>query len=112
VIVITSLLSATAGLVLGCLVRPERIGVLYGVLVIPITFLGCVYYPWAQLAHIRWAQILVLANPLVYVSEAMRAVLTPAVKHMSTAAYLPVTAALLGGLFALAVRQFTRRLQI
>jgi len=111
VTVIASLLSAAAGLVLGCLVRPERIGVLYGVLVIPITFLGCVYYPWAQLAHVRWAQILVLANPLVYVSEAMRAVLTPNIQHMSAGAYLPATTILLAALTMLGIRLLTRRLQ-
>jgi ABC-2 type transport system permease protein len=111
VIVVASLLSATAGLVLGCVVRPERIGVLYAVLVIPITFLGCVYYPWAQLAHVRWAQLAVLANPLVYLSEAMRATLTPTVHHMPAAAYLTTTTILLVILAALAVRLFTRRLQ-
>jgi ABC-2 type transport system permease protein len=110
VIATTSLLSATAGLVLGCLIRPQSIGLLYGVLVIPITFLGCVYYPWAQLAHVRWAQILVLANPLVYVSEAMRAVLIPGVKHMSAFVYLPVMTILLVTLFSISVRLLTRRL--
>jgi ABC-2 type transport system permease protein len=111
VIVIASLLSATAGLVLGCLVRPERIGVLYAVLVIPVTFLGCVYYPWAQLAHVRWAQLAVLANPLVYLSEAMRATLTPAVHHMPLAAYLTIPTVLLIMLARLAVALFTRRIQ-
>ena len=110
-VLLASLLSATVGLVLGCLIRPQRIGVLYGVLVIPITFLGCVYYPWAQLAHVRWAQILVLANPLVYLCEGMRAVLTPSIKHMAPAAYLTVTTLLLATLLTLAVRLFTRRLR-
>jgi ABC-2 type transport system permease protein len=111
VVAIAGLLSASAGLVLGCLIRPEQIGVLYGVLVIPLTFLGCVYYPWAQLAHVRWAQILVLANPLVYVSEAMRAVLTPTLDHMAPSAYLTVMTVLLAALSALGIRLFTRRLQ-
>ena len=80
-------------------------------LVIPMTFLGCVYYPWAQLAHVRWAQILVLANPLVYLSEAMRAVLTPTVTHMAPAAYLAPSIGMLALLLTLAIRQFTRRLE-
>jgi ABC-2 type transport system permease protein len=110
-IAIRSLLSAAAGLTLGCLVKPQRIGILYGLFVIPVTFLGCVYYPWAQLAPVRWAQIAVLANPLVYVSEGMRAVLTPTVTHMPTTAYLGTTTALLLCLLALSTRLLSRRLQ-
>jgi hypothetical protein len=37
---------------------------------IPITFLGCVYYPWKQLGPIPWLKILTLVNPLVYVGRA------------------------------------------
>jgi hypothetical protein len=33
------------------------------------TMLGCVYYPWSALHHIRWLQIAVLVNPMVYMSE-------------------------------------------
>ena len=38
-----------------------------------------------------------LANPLVYLSEAMRATLTPTVKHMTVGVYLHVTVLLLRG---------------
>jgi ABC-2 type transport system permease protein len=110
-IALTSLLSAAAGLTLGCLVNPQRIGILYGLIVIPITFLGCVYYPWAQLAPVRWAQVAVLLNPLVYVTEGMRAALTPTVKHMPTAAYLGVSSALLVVFLVAGTRLLTRRLQ-
>jgi ABC-2 type transport system permease protein len=41
-----------------------------------------VYYPWAYLNHIRWLQIVVLVNPIVYMSEGLRASLTPGVAHM------------------------------
>jgi len=37
----------------------------------------------------------VLANPLVYLSEAMRATLTPTIKHMTVGVYLPLTVLLL-----------------
>ena len=42
---------------------------------VPLTFLGCVYYPWEAMDGIRWLQILVLLNPMVYVSEGLRAAL-------------------------------------
>ena len=70
------------GLVMGTKVEPRRVPLLFGVVVIPITFLGASYYPWATLDKIAWLQILVLANPLVYMSEAMRISLTPQFPHM------------------------------
>jgi ABC-2 type transport system permease protein len=51
--------------------------------VLPLTFLGAVYYPWKTLEAIRWLQILVLVNPLVYMCEGFRAALTTGVPHMS-----------------------------
>ncbi len=51
-------------------------------MVIPITFLGATYYPWAALHNLPWLQTIVLVNPLVYMSEGMRVSLTPWVQHM------------------------------
>jgi ABC-2 type transport system permease protein len=81
VLVLASLLAGALGLTIGTLVQPKQIGLIFGVVVVPITFLGCVYYPWAALNHIRWLQIGVLVNPIVYMSEGLRAALTPS-KHM------------------------------
>jgi len=81
VLVLASLLAGALGLTIGTSVQPKQIGLIFGVVVMPITFLGCVYYPWAALSHIRWLQIGVLVNPIVYMSEGLRAALTPS-KHM------------------------------
>ena len=82
VLVLGSLVSGALGLVIGTAVQPKQIGLIFGVVVIPITFLGCVYYPWAALGAIRWMQIGVLINPIVYISEGLRASLTPEMGHM------------------------------
>jgi ABC-2 type transport system permease protein len=80
---LTAFTGAALGLVMGTRVDPRRVPLLFGVVVIPLTFLGATYYPWALLHDIRWLQILVLVNPLVYMSEAMRAAFTPdLVPHM------------------------------
>jgi ABC-2 type transport system permease protein len=55
---------------------------IFGLVVIPITFLGATYYPWASLSSLPWLQTIVLVNPLVYMSEGMRVSLTPWVTHM------------------------------
>ena len=94
---------------MGTLLDPRSSQLLFAVIVVPLTMLGCVYYPWATLEPIRWLQLLVLLNPLVYMSESLRMVMTPQLPHMALPAIL---LALLGGTIALAtvgIRLFTRR---
>jgi ABC-2 type transport system permease protein len=70
-------------LLLGTVFAPQTVPLIFSLIVIPVMFLGCTYYPWKALEAIRWLQILVLINPLVYVSEGLRGALTPQVPHMS-----------------------------
>jgi ABC-2 type transport system permease protein len=77
--------SASLGLMLGTKVQPMQVPLLFSFIVLPITFLGCVYFPWRSLESIRWLQIAVLVNPLVYMCEGFRAALTRGVPHMSLA---------------------------
>ncbi|MGE5132841.1 MAG: ABC transporter permease [Gemmatimonadota bacterium] len=109
ILVASSLLTAALGLLLGTMMDPRKMQMLFAVILLPATMLGCVYYPWSALAHIRWLQIGVLVNPMVYMSEGLRAVLTPGVGHMPMWAILLV---LLGGTVVfgyLGTRTFTRR---
>ncbi len=94
ILVAASLLTASLGLLLGTVMDPRKMQMLFAVILLPATMLGCVYYPWSALHHIRWLQILVLINPMVYMSEGLRAVLTPVLGHMPLWAVL---LALLGG---------------
>ena len=82
VLVLASLLAGSLGLVIGSTVNPRQIGLVFSIIVVPITFLGCVYYPWAWLDKIKWLKIAVLFNPIVYMSEGLRAAVTPSIAHM------------------------------
>ncbi len=109
ILVAASMLTAALGLLLGTLMDPRKMQMLFAVILLPATMLGCVYYPWSALHHIRWLQIAVLFNPMVYMSEGLRAVLTPGVGHLAMWAILLVLiggAALIG---YLGTRTFTRR---
>jgi len=108
-IVLGSLLAGFVGLFLGTVIDVRQVAVVFSVTIVPLTFLGCVYYPWAMLHHIPWLQILVLANPLVYVSEVLRASLTPDLPAMSVAASLPALIAVTALLGFASTRTFTRR---
>jgi ABC-2 type transport system permease protein len=76
-------MSAAFGLTIGTRVEPRQVPLIFSLLVIPMTFLGAVYYPWKNLTPLPWLKTLVLVNPLIYVSEGMRASLTKGVPHMA-----------------------------
>ena len=82
VLVLASLLAGSLGMVIGSTVNPKQIGLVFSIIVVPITFLGCVYYPWAWLQTIPWLKYGVLFNPIVYISEGLRAAVTPSIAHM------------------------------
>lgn len=109
VLVLASLTSGALGLTIGTSVKPQQIGLIFGVVVMPITFLGCVYYPWAALSHLRWLQLGVLINPIVYMSEGLRFALTPALPHMSRLLILTMLVFFLVLLTWLGIRGFLRR---
>ena len=74
---------ASLGLLLGTSFEPRNIGLMFGFVVLPITFLGGTYYEWIRLAPVKigawhWLQTVVLINPLIYVNEGMRAAFTNA----------------------------------
>jgi ABC-type multidrug transport system permease subunit len=109
ILVAASLLTAALGLLLGTIMDPRKMQMLFAVVLLPATMLGCVYYPWSALHHIRWLQIVVLINPMVYMSEGLRAVLTPMLGHMPM---WGVLLALVGGTVVfgyLGTRTFTKR---
>jgi ABC-2 type transport system permease protein len=109
VLVMSSLLAGSLGLAIGSIVSPKQIGLVFSIIVVPITFLGCVYYPWAYLEKIRWLQIAVLFNPIVYISEGLRAAVTPGVHHMPEWAILLALTFFLAILGRFGVRGFLRR---
>jgi ABC-2 type transport system permease protein len=108
-LILASLVSGALGMTIGSHVRPQQIGLVFSIVVVPITFLGCVYYPWAVLDHVRWLQIAVLFNPIVYMSEGLRAALTPAVPHMPSLLVLAALLVSLGLLGGFGIKGFLRR---
>src|SRR6202161_4762050 len=85
---------AGLGLTLGTSFEPRNIGLMFGFVILPITFLGGTYYSWTRLAPVKvggwpWLQTVVLINPLIYVNEGMRAAFTSA-PHMHLYVIYPV----------------------
>jgi ABC-2 type transport system permease protein len=110
VLVLASLLAGSLGLVIGSTVNPKQIGLVFSILVVPITFLGCVYYPWMGLfKNIRWLSMAVLFNPIVYMSEGLRAAVTPSVGHMPWLAILAALVFFTAALGRWGLKGFMRR---
>jgi ABC-2 type transport system permease protein len=101
-------MSAALGLAIGTRVEPRQVSLIFSLLVIPMTFLGCVYYPWARLEPIRWLELAVLVNPLVYLNEGLRAALTD-VPHMNLVAVYVVLVVFTALLLRTGVKGFARR---
>jgi len=101
------------GLLLGTSFEPRNIGLMFGFVVLPITFLGGTYYQWTHLAPVEaggwhWLQTVVLINPLIYVNEGMRAAFTDA-SHMHLYIIYPVLVGFCAVFLGLGLRNFRRR---
>lgn len=101
------------GLVLGTSFQPRNIGLMFGFIILPITFLGGTYYSWTTLSPVNiggfhWLQTLVLINPLIYVNEGMRAAFTQS-PHMSLFAIYPVILGFATVFLSIGLRNFRRR---
>jgi ABC-2 type transport system permease protein len=109
VALLVALFSASGGLVLGCSVGQAQVGLMFSLVVAPMIFFGCTYYPWSALDNFPILQHAVLLNPMVYASEGLRGTLAPQFPH------LPFLAVLSGLLFfdllliVTGLRQFHRK---
>ena len=108
---LAALLSGSLGLALGTRVEPRQVSLMFSILVMPMSMLGAVYYPWSKLHAIKWLQWGVLINPLVYMSEGFRMAVTN-IPHMNAwgiyAALVTATALLMrAGLKGFAKRVLT-----
>ncbi|HLM94940.1 MAG TPA: ABC transporter permease [Acidimicrobiales bacterium] len=104
---------ASLGLVLGTSFEPRNIGLMFGFVVLPITFLGGTYYQWTRLVPVKvggwhWLQTIVLVNPLIYVNEGMRAAFTNA-QHMHLYVIFPVLLGFCALFLSIGLRNFRRR---
>ena len=104
-----SLLGAGLGLVMGTLVSPNRINIVFSLVFTPLLFTGCSQYPWPSLSRLPWFQVVTACNPMTYVSEAMRAALVPSVPHIQPWVCLVVLVGALSVLMTIGVRGFYRR---
>ena len=109
IVLLVAAFSACGGLALGCSINQQHIGLMFGMVITPMIFFGCTYYPWSALENFPLLQKIVLINPLVYASEGLRATLVPQFPHLTTTAVLAALAIFDVLLLVLGLRQFDKK---
>jgi ABC-2 type transport system permease protein len=101
--------SAAGGLALGCTVDQRHIGLMFSMVLTPMIFFGCTYYPWSALSKFPILQKIVLVNPLAYASEGLRATLVPQFPHLPTVFILAALVVFDCLLLVAGLRQFQKK---
>lgn len=104
-----SLAFSSLGMWLGTAIAPQQIGLMFSVIIAPMIFFGCAYYPWRRLDVVPVIKYLVLVNPMVYVAEGMRGALTPTMPHMSLVVVAVALVVIAVGFWVLGMRSFFKR---
>jgi ABC-2 type transport system permease protein len=109
IVLLVAAFSACGGLALGCSMNQQHIGLMFSMVITPMIFFGCAYYPWSALKTFPIMQKAVLINPLVYASEGLRGTLVPQFPHLPLAAVLVMLTLFDVVFLALGLRQFDRK---
>ncbi|HVL99765.1 MAG TPA: ABC transporter permease [Egibacteraceae bacterium] len=106
---LTCLTSAALGLALGVLFEPRSAPWLFSVVALPLSFLGAIFYTWQSLEPLPVLQYAVLLNPLVYMSEGLRAATVTGMVHLPLPTVYGALVVFIGVFAVVGVRGFRRR---
>jgi ABC-2 type transport system permease protein len=76
-LILIAFVGASFGVLLGTVAPVQQIPLLFALVLTPLIFTGCVFYPWSALENIKWFQTATLFNPLTYASEGLRYAMVP-----------------------------------
>jgi ABC-2 type transport system permease protein len=107
--VLVAVMSSAIGLTLGCSVGQTQIGLMFSLVLAPMIFFGCTYYPWSALAKFPFLKRAVLINPIVYASEGLRSALVPQFPHLSVTAVFAALVAFDLAFLLFCLHQFRRK---
>ncbi|HEX3865554.1 MAG TPA: ABC transporter permease [Gemmatimonadaceae bacterium] len=109
VAILGSLAFSSLGMWLGTAIAPQQIGLMFSVIIAPMLFFGCAYYPWRGLDVVPVMKYIVLVNPMVYVAEGLRGALTPSVPHMPLTIVVAALVVVVAIFWTLGMRSFYKR---
>lgn len=109
VLPLSCITAASLGLALGVVFDPRSGPWLFSVVALPLAFFGAVFYTWDSLVPVPALHIAVLVNPLVYMSEGLRAGTVAGIPHMSLIAVYGALAGFTILFGTIGIRGFRRR---
>jgi len=109
IVPLCALVSSALGLLLGTVISHRRVTYAVALLQMTLTMLGCVYFLWTDLHAIPWLQLLTLVNPVVYMSEGLRAAVSPGLPHMPLLAIYGLLVTALGVMLWVGLTKFKAR---
>lgn len=83
ILLLASIASASLGLLVGTIVKPNQIAAMFPGFLMPLVFTGAIFFTWKSLAPLPIVQYLFLLNPLVYINEALRTIMYPTLDSMN-----------------------------
>lgn len=83
ILLLASVASASLGLLVGTIVKPNQIAAMFPGFLMPLVFSGAIFFTWKSLSTLPIVQTLVLINPLLYVNEALRYIMYPSIDSMN-----------------------------
>ena len=89
VLILTAMASAALGLLVGTIIKPSQIAAMFPGFLMPVVFLGAIFYTWHQLAPLPVMQAVTLIDPLTWINEAIRGVMTPAIESIPLTITIP-----------------------
>lgn len=83
ILALASVASASLGLLVGTIVKPNQIAAMFPGFLMPLVFSGAVFFTWESLSTLPLVKGLFLLNPLLYVNEGLRYIMYPDVLSMN-----------------------------
>jgi ABC-2 type transport system permease protein len=108
VLILTSMASATLGLLVGTVVKPMQVAAMFPGFLMPVVFLGGIFYTWNQLAPLPVMQVITLLDPLTWINEAIRGIMTPQITSLPLAVTITGIVIWILIMGAAALRRFDR----
>lgn len=89
VLILTAIISAALGLLVGTIVKPNQAAAMFPGFLMPVVFLGLIFYTWKQLSSIPVMQVITSADPLTVINEALRGIMTPQIDSIALCLTIP-----------------------
>lgn len=72
----------------------------------PVVFRGSIFYTWHQLSPLPVMQVIALLDPLTWINEAIREIMTPRIQSLPLALTIVVIIVWVPGMGTIALKRF------